>query len=423
MLGDDLVAVSASCRADQARWEAARIPGFAGESGGGRVEGFGAGARDGVTLAWPSHRTLRRDVALGEQTIEQIRDAVGESPDAYFPVSRDEGLLWDAHEFVGADGSRRALLCAVRLRDVETILDRLASVGLTPTRIVPSAACWGALRYAFDDPPSTVLERGAGGWSLAEFEGLRWTGLRAGFGAPPPEAMNADAVCDWGATPQGLGESGALRRDALHAEHVALGAALLDLVRVDSEDAGEGPTIDLLRGRPRRALRLTALGWYSAAMVALVASLLALNSAFEARAVRHAERLASEIGRLRPAVERVEALRDRNDAIVAAHDRLVALEGSYRPMTVTLAELTRVTPGAASFERIDFADSGMTVSAISTATSELMGAIEASPLFVRVLPIGGRSVAPGGVERVELGFNFEGAPPAWARGADGEAGR
>lgn len=416
MLGDDLLVVSASCRGDQARWSARRVQGFLAEQGGA-AESIDAGPNAGVTLAWPSHRTLRRDVALGEQTLESLRESVAEAPDAFFPVSRDEGLLWDAHEFVGDDGARRALLCAIRLRDIEVLLDRLASAGLTPTRIVPSAACWSAMRFVFDDAPQRVLEKGPGGWSVAEFEGLRWTGLRAGFGAPPADATGDAAVCDWGATPQGVGESGAFRPESMHAEHAALGAALLDLVRVDPNDAGEAPSIDLLRGRPRRVLRMTPLAWFTAASAALVVSLLALNGALEKRAADRADLLAAEIARLRPAMERVEAMRERNAAVVAAHDRLVTIESNFRPMTTTLAELTRVTPAGASFDKIDFADSGMTVRAISTATSELMGAIEASPLFVRVLPMGGRTVAPGGIETADLGFNFETPPPAFGQGA------
>lgn len=428
VVGDDLVVVDASARGDQIRWTARRVQGFLSESAQGGAGGAGGsggaeaiateGKASGVTLVWPSHRTLRRDVALGEQTLDELRAAVSETPDAFFPVSRDEALLWDAHEYTDADGVRRAILCAVRLRDIEPVLDRLGSAGLTLGRIVPSAASWSALRYAFDEIPSRVLERASGGWSIAEYEGVRWTGLRAGFGAPPPDANDADAMCDWSATPQGVGESSAFHPGSMHAEHAALGAAMLDLARIDAQDGASMPTIDLLRARPKRRFRLGALGWCGVAAAALVLSLLTLNDVSEARATERARVLAAEVDRLRPGVERVEALRARNDALVQAHTRLVAIESNYSPMARTLEELTRVTPASSSFDRISFADSGLSVRAISTATADLMGAIEGSPLFVRVLPMGGRSVAPGGVETVDLGFNFE-TPPPFASDAGG----
>ena len=354
VLGDDLLVVSASCRGDQARWSARRVQGFLAEQGGA-AESIDAGPNAGVTLAWPSHRTLRRDVALGEQTLESLRESVSEAPDAFFPVSRDEGILWDAHEFIGDDGARRALLCAIRLRDIETLLDRLASAGLTPTRIVPSAACWSAMRFVFDNAPSRVLEMGPGGWSVAEFDGLRWTGLRAGFGAPPADATVDAAVCDWGATPQGVGESGAFRPESMHAEHAA--PARCWTWRGGPQRRRRGA---LDRSAPRASAPRPADD---------PARVVHRGVGGARRVAAGAERRAREAGGgpRGPARgrDRASASRDgarRGDARAAPRwsrrDRLVTIESNFRPMTTTLAELTRVTPAGASFDKIDFADSG-----------------------------------------------------------------
>lgn len=412
--GDDLILVQASMRADQARWTSTRVERFFAE--GVEPSPLGIVAKDApVVLVWPTDRLLRRDVALGEQSLDDLKAAVGESPDAFFPVSRDEGLLWDAHEFTDEQGVRRAMLFGLRLRDAEPALARLAQAGATPTRLVPSAAAWSVLRFAHESAPGVVLEFGAKSWALSEYEGLRWNALRTGFGAAPAELRERArrdgwGVCDWRSAPARVGESSVWRHDELTPEHAALAGALLDLARdVDLARAGL-PAVDLLATPTRRSFRIGPLGWFAAACAAVVIGLLALNDATNDRATREASLLAGEVARLRPAVERVEALRAQADAVVKAHERLATLENSYRPITGTLAELSIATPKGAHFVSVEFADSGLSAMAIAASRSELMAAIEASPTFQGVAPTSGSTRLPTGGEQFGLAFGFERAP-------------
>lgn len=409
--GEDLILVEASMRADQARWSTTRIERFFAE--GAEPSPVGASTGDAtVVLVWPTDHLLRRDVALGEQSLDDLKGAVGESPDAFFPVSRDEGLLWDAHEFTDEQGARRAMLFGLRLRDAEPALARLAQAGVTPTRLVPSAAAWSVLRFAHADAPHAVLEFGANSWAVSEYAGLRWNALRTGFGAAPAELRDRArrdgwCVCDWRAAPARVGDSSVWRPDDLTPEHAALAGALLDLAR-NADLVSEGiPTIDLLSTPAKRTLRIGALGWFAAACAAVVVGLLSLNNAANARAGREASLLAAEVARLRPAVERVEALREQADAVIKAHERLATLENSYRLITGTLAELSLATPKGAHFVSVEFADSGLSAMAIAASRSELMAAIEASSMFQGVAPTGPSIRLPTGGEQFGLGFGFE----------------
>jgi Tfp pilus assembly protein PilN len=412
--GENLILVEASMRADQARWSTRRIERFFAE--GVEPSPVGGVASDAtVVLVWPTDHLLRRDVALGEQALDDLKAAVGESPDAFFPVSRDEGLLWDAHEFTDEQGARRAMLFGLRLRDAEPALARLAQAGVTPTRLVPSAAAWSVLRFAHQHAPDAVLEFGAKSWAVSEYDGLRWNALRTGFGAAQAELRERArrdgwGVCDWRSAPARVGESSVWRPDELTPEHAALAGALLDLAH-DADLASEGiPTIDLLSTPSKRSLRIGALGWFAAACAAVVIGLLSLNNAANARAQREASLLAGEVARLRPSVERVDALRAQADAVIKAHERLATLENSYRPITGTLAELSLATPKGAHFVSVEFADSGLSAMAIAASRSELMAAIEASPMFQGVAPTSGSTRLPTGGEQFGLAFGFERAP-------------
>lgn len=412
--GEDLILVEATLRSDQTRWTSARYERFFGPDADAstdlKVQRSGA-----TVLVWPTDRLLRRDVALGEQSLDELKAGVGESPDAFFPVSRDEGILWDAHEFLDEHGVRRAMVFGLRLQEIEPALSRLAQAGVTPTRIVPSAAAWSVLRHAHDEAPRAVLEFGAKYWAVSEYDGLRWTGLRTGFGAAPAELRERArregwGVCDWRAAPARVGESSVWRPDELTAEHAALAGALLDLAG-GADLVREGlPTVDLLATPVRRSLRIGALGWFAAASAAAVIGLLALNDASNSRAQREAALLAEEISRLRPSVERVEALRAQADAVIRAHERLATLENSYRPILGTLAELTQATPRSAHFVSVEFADSGLSAMAVAASRSELMAAIEASPMFEEVGPTSPSTRLPTGGEQFGLAFNFERAP-------------
>jgi hypothetical protein len=411
LAGDDLVVVETSLRGEQAKWTSTRHAGFLAE-GAEPIAQRTTNTSAPVVLVWPLDRLLRRDVALGEQTIDELRLAVAESPDAFFPVGRDEGLLWDAHEFADADGVRRAMLFGLRLPEIEPVLSRLAQAGLTPTRIVPSGAAWSLLRFVHDDAPMVSLELGSKGWSVSEYDGLAWNGLRSGFGAAPAELRERArrdgwAVCDWRSAPARVGESSVWRPDELTAEHAALGGALLELSREDDANASRTPAVNLLGAAEHRAFRMGSLGWFAAACAAAVVGLLVWNDASHARTLRESRELGAEIARLAPVVDRVAALREQSAAIIAAHERLVTLEATFRPISSALSELALVVPSDSYLPSIDFADSGITTTVITPSRTQVMQAIETSPMFVGVMPINSSTRLPGGNEQLGLGFGYE----------------
>ena len=409
--GDDLVVVEASLRGEQAKWSSARYPGFLAE-GGEQIPQRTTSASSPVTLVWPIDRLLRRDVVLGEQSLDDLRLAVAESPDAFFPVGRDEGMLWDAHEFTDADGVRRAMLFGLRLPEIEPVLGRLAQAGMTPTRIVPSGAAWSLLRFVHDDAPTVALEIGPKGWAVSEYDGLGWTGLRSGFGAAPAELRETArrdgwSVCDWRNAPARVGDASVWRPDELTAEHAALGGALLELFRNDDANASRTPSVNLLGATERRSFSMGYLGWFTAACAAAVVGLLVWNDAAHARALRESRELTLEVARLAPVVDRVTALREQSTAIITAHDRLATLESTFRPISLALAELAVVVPSDSYLPSIDFADSGITASVVTPSRTQVMQAIETSPLFVGVMPINSSTRLPGGNEQLGLGFGYE----------------
>ncbi len=421
LIDDDLIVVEASLRGEQAKWTSVRHAGFLAE-GAEPLPERTTGATAPVALVWPIDRMLRRDVPLGEQSLDDLRLAVAESPDAFFPVGRDEGLLWDAHEFTDADGVRRAMLFALRLPEIEPVLGRLAQSGLTPTRIVPSGAAWSLLRFVHDDAPLVALEIGAKGWAVSEFDGLAWTGLRSGFGAAPAdlrERARRDgwSVCDWRNAPARVGDSSAWRPDELTAEHAAIGAALLELFRNDDANESPAPRVNLLGAAERRSFRMGYLGWFAAACAAAVVGLLVWNDAAHSRALRESRELDIEVARLAPVVDRVTALREQSAAIIAAHDRLATLEATFRPISHALAELAVVVPTDSYLPSIDFADSGITVSVVTPSRTQVMQSIESSPMFVGVMPITSSTRLPGGNEQIGLGFSYE--EPASASQTEG----
>lgn len=411
VVGESLVVVEASLRGEQARWTATRHDRFFAEDADATAIPRSGGSHDAV-LVWPVDRMLRRDVASGEQTLAELKAAVAESPDAFFPVGRDEGLLWDAHEYRDSEGVRRAIVFAIRLPEIEPTLGRLAQAGLMPTRIMPSAAAWSVLRHAHDDAPIATLEIAERGWALSEYDGLQWTGMRTGFGAAPAELREQArrdgwGVCDWRKAPARVGDSGAWRPDELTAEHAALGAALLPLAPRGEGENHHAPTIDLLGAPPKRAMRMGPLAWYAAACAAAVIGLLIWNDAANARARDTADALAAERSRLAPAVERVEALRAQSESVLEAHERLATLEATYRSMWTTLAELAAVVPDDAHLPRVDFADSGVSATAIAPSRTGVLTAIERSPLFADAAPTTGSTRLPSGGEQFGLAFRYE----------------
>jgi Tfp pilus assembly protein PilN len=411
LAGDDLVVVEASLRGEQAKWTTVRHAGFLAE-GAEPIAPRSTNASAPVALVWPLDRLLRRDVALGEQSIDELRVAVAESPDAFFPVGRDEGLLWDAHEFVDEGGVRRAMLFGLRLPEVEPVLSRLAQAGLTPTRIVPSGAAWSLLRYVHDDAPEVSLELGSKGWSVSQYDGLSWNGLQSGFGAAPAELRERArregwAVCDWRSAPARVGESSVWRPDELTVEHAALGGALLELFRDDDANASRTSAINLLGAAEHRAFRMGPLAWFATACAAAVIGLLVWNDASHARTLRESRELATEIARLAPAVDRVAALREQSAAIIAAHDRLATLEATFRPISAALSELALVVPSDSHLPLIEFADTGITTTVVTPSRTQVMQSIETSPMFMRVMPINSSTRLPGGNEQLGLGFEYE----------------
>ena len=130
--------------------------------------------------------------------------------------------------------------------------------------------------------------------------------------------------------------------------------------------------------------------------------------------------LAAERARLAPTVERVESLRAQSEAVLAAHERLAGLEGSYRSMWMTLAELAAVVPTDAYLPSIDFADSGVSATAVAPSRTELLSAIQRSPMFEGVGPTTGSTRLPAGGEQFGLAFGFE-RPAGASRIAEGSA--
>jgi Tfp pilus assembly protein PilN len=301
------------------------------------------------------------------------------------------------------------------------VLSRLAQAGLTPTRLVPAGAAWSVLRFVHDEAPEAALEIDAKGWSLSTYDGLAWTGVRTGFGAAPAELRDRArregwAVCDWRVSPGVVGESATWRPDDLHAEHAALGAALLDLARVDARGVAAPSEIDLLGTPARRSLRVGALGWFATACAMVVVGLLVWSDAARARAEREVAALTAEVAEVRPAVERVEALRAQAEAIVKAHDRLSGLERTYRPMSLTLSELATALPRDSHLARVEFADTGVTADVVTSSRTQLMRAIESSPMFQGVALTTGSVSRATGEEQFGLGFNFEAPAPGAEEG-------
>lgn len=422
VVGERLVVVEASLRGEQARWSSTIIDGALGE--GDLAASIPTPPRDAdIVLVWPMDRLLRRDVALGEQTIEEFKDAVGQTPDAFFPVNRHDGLLWDAHEYTDADGVRRAMVFAARLPEIEPVLSALAERGVMPTRIAPSGAAWSVLRHAHDEAPSTVLEIAARAWSVSEFDGLRWSGMQSGFGPAPADLRERArregwGVCDWRSAPSRVGDSSAWRPDELTAEHAALGGALLALAPRGETESARAPTVNLLGTPAKRGFRMGPLAWYAAACAAAAIGLLVWNDAANARAQRTADALEVEVARLRPAVERVETLRAQVGSVLTAHERLSELHNSYRSMWATLAELAAVVPDEAHMPSIEFADSGVTATVITPSRSALLSAIERSPMFAGVGQTTGVTNLPTGGEQFGIAFGFEqpAAAPEVAQG-------
>lgn len=402
--GDDLVLVHASVRGWQIDWSLDRVPGALrdGDASPPIVPERYRESRAPRILVWPIDRMLRRDIDAASQSEDDMRAVVGENMSSFFPTADESSVLWDLHRTETTDGRAIGWLGGAFRHDLSPVLEKLARVGLSPTRIVPSGVGCAPLRYAGDasrqNAPERMLEITPSGWAAHMFSGLRWSGCRAGPGAPPDELLREArehgwVVCRW---EQRVEPEEATR--AMTLEHVALGGAMLGAW----PRAGAAPEFNLLgRAKGRRWLTHPWTRW-TAAAAALTLALLVFADARLARARSDAARLDRINAELASEADRVERLRAANDGIVGVHDRLWRLESGYTPRWRVLSALTAATPDSAWVQRLELTDDDFVMDVESASPAEVLQRIEASPALSNAQQASGAQTTETGASRFRV---------------------
>lgn len=328
-----------------------------------------------VFLSAPEEMVMTREVVYPASVRENLRATLRYEMEKHVPLAPKDILFdYQVLEEYRDKGQIRVLLVVAKrsLMDEFLRFGRRIGGGISGMETATTAA--------------------ANGWAYRKRKGGR---------VSPAEAMQ---LAQNGPLETGAGEVGGAGIGSVE-DAAALGLALRGLWEAPLE-------INLLPLEDRR--RPSRVGVY--AMAALVLLCLIAGAAWGGSLILRermaARALESELSRLRAEVSGIQEVREEIAKTRARLDAFASLDRGYRPLVDVLRELTRLFPDTAWVSDFSYSDRGLQVRGYAASASELIGILEASPIFQNVVFLSAIVRDDDGMERFSIGMELEGGNAA-----------
>lgn len=347
-----------------------------------------------VILAWPRERTIIREVTLSYTDLRELKEALKYQLDSFLPV-KGENVYFDLYP--GAEG--RIFLIAVKKEELNDLLERLAAIEIVPSSVIIAPMAFVPFQRARDEKLALVKHVGAYSYTLLEGAKLSKTLFLEDEGAvfkilnlDRPERIMLDVKNKEASSPLLISQEG---RNVTFVEdyYEPLGAAIFCASK-------SFPKFNLL-GSGKRSVKGALL------LCSLLAAFIMAFSVFiplilKKKAADKLATLEAKIAQLKPDVTKVENIQKYLESHNSSLNKVNELMRNYAPRLATIEDLTKHLPKDAWIKELSLSRDTITIEGFASAATDLVPALDRSPLFSDVTLISPITKDRSGKERLRI---------------------
>lgn len=361
-----------------------------------------------IILSWPREQTIVREIHYPHSNLKELREALAYQLDSFIPFGNEDvyfDMHFDPHVVSQTMGDTRVLIVAVKKTELDTVLTKLHTLGIAPTRVIISPFAFLPVLEEQERSvmPTAVIHKNTENYSYNLYENSHLVSssvvkseaeLTNRLTMNGPEEILLANIDNYAFIPEG----NKLSSRSLSDYSESYGAALYGL-------SDYSCNLSLIKSHKKRLNPQIVLMCFLAGFLIFFAFLIPYIQKVNNIAIL--KTVNTRIKSIKKDVSVVEKLQERIAILDESVNKIAKIRGEYTPRIDVILELAKILPDDAWVKAVAFEKNSFEIEGDAVSSTNLIPILENSPLFFGVGLTSPVTKTQTGREKFRIKVNIE----------------